>query len=144
MFRGENREFALEYFANSEKKLREVKRKANQGYKYYEKLAELAKKHTITESEIKKILKKIKKINNYMESDYMAETVVDSLKGLEAALRPLIYQTKEEQKSELADVAEHGKVMLFAVAAAAEEIGGIAHDTLVPYAKDHQTKKEAD
>lgn len=142
LFSEEAKEVVLDYFANSEKKLKEVKKKAKEGYKYYEQLGELADKEIISDDEIRKVLKKIKGINTYMEADYMAGTVIDSLRGIESVLRPLIYQIQEEQQKELADVAEHGKVMLYAISIAANQIAGIAHDTIVPYAEKHRRMKK--
>lgn len=127
----------LEYFLNSEKKLQEVQKKAKEGICYYEKLETLLHKPTLAEKEIQKTLKRIKKINNYMEDDYMARTVTDSLKGLEFILRPSIYQIQEDKKAELLDVAKQGKVMLHGVDIAAEEICEIAQNTIVKYAKEH-------
>lgn len=135
IFREENREIALTYFEDSVKKIQEVKKKAAEGLSYYEKLEKLMQKPTVSDSQLKKILKKIKKINRYMDSDYMAATVQESLKGLEYTLRPLIYQIQEEKKSELLDVAEQGKVMLYGIEIAAEELASIAEESIVPYAK---------
>lgn len=135
LFLKENQKIALDYFAESANKLQEVKKKAEEGLKNYEKLEKAVKKSSISDKELQKIFKKIKKTNNYMEKDYMAETVIDSLKAVEYALRPLIYQMQEDRASELKDVAEQGKVMMYAVAVAAEEIKGIAEETIVPYAK---------
>lgn len=138
LFVGENRKIALKYFADSEKKLLEVKKKAEEGFKLYEKLEKITKKSSKTDNELRKVLKRIKKINNYMEKDYMAETVIDSLKGLEYVLRPLIYQIQEDKSSELSDVSQQGKIMMYSIVAAAQEIADLAHITLVPYAKEHE------
>lgn len=142
LFVGENRKLALDYFANSEKKIEEVRKKATEGLKTYEKLEMLVKKANGSEKELQKTLKRIKKINNYMENDYMAETVTDSLKALEYALRPLIYQIQENKDSELLDIAEQGKVMLYSIAVATEEIKALAKETLVPYAQKHALDKQ--
>ena len=72
----------------------------------------------------------------------MAETVADSLMGVESTLRPNIYRTHEDQKSELLDVAEQGKVMLYSIAIASDEIASIAQETIVPYAKEHPLKEK--
>ena len=132
----------MDYFANSEKKIEEVRKKATEGLKTYEKLEMLVKKASGSEKELQKTLKRIKKINNYMENDYMAETVTDSLKALEYALRPLIYQIQENKDSELLDIAEQGKVMLYSIAVATEEIKALAKETLVPYAQKHALDKQ--
>lgn len=135
LFTGESQKIALTYFSDSEKKIAEVKKKAKEGIRYYERLEKLMKKTVVTDAEFKKELKKIKKINNYMEKDYMAETIMDSLSGIEYTLRPNIYRVQEDRKSELLDVAEQGKVLLYSMIIAAEEIAGIAHDTVIPFAK---------
>ncbi len=142
LFTGENRKIALKYFADSQKKLFEVQHKAKDGLRYYERLEKLLKKPSISDAELQKVLKRIKKINTYMERDYMAETVADSLMGVESTLRPNIYRTHEDQKSELLDVAEQGMVMLYSIAIASDEIAAIAQETIVPYAKEHPFKEE--
>ena len=142
LFEGESRKIGLEYFAGSEKKLKEVKKKATEGLKHYEKMEKLLKKPSVSDQELQKALKKVKKVNNFMEKDYMAATVTDSLKAGEYALRPLIYQGQEDKESELLDVAEQGKVLLYAIAVASEEIIELAKETLIPYAKEHPIGEE--
>lgn len=137
LFSGENREIPLNYFANCEKKLEEVRKKANEGLRYYEKLETLVSTSNSSDKELQKTLKRIKKINRYMESDYMAETVKDSLTAVEYALRPMIYQTKETKDAELLDIAQQGKVMLYAIGVASNEIRELAKDSVLKYAKEH-------
>ena len=76
-----------------------------------------------------------------METDYMAQTVMESLVGLNYTLRPLVYQMQEEQSEELLDIAEQGKVLLYGVAIAVEEIILIAEGTVVKYANEHPLEK---
>ena len=97
----------------------------------------MLKKSNVTDAQLQKVLKKIRKVNNYMEQDYMAETVMDSLLGIESTLRPNIYREQDEQKKELLDVAEQGKVMLFGIVVGTDEIAEIAKKTIIPYAKEH-------
>lgn len=136
LFSEENRHIALDHFLNSEKKLQEVKKKAKEGIRYYERLEKLMHKSTVTDNELKKVLKRIKKINNYIEQDYMAETVRDSLQGIEYILRAGIYQIQDERKDELLEVAQQGELMLTAVCAGVDEIISIAKETVIPYAKE--------
>ena len=143
LFIGENRKIALEYFANSEKKLQEVKKKATEGLKIYEKMERALKKSSASDKELQKLFKRIKKINNYMENDYMAETAIDSLKAVEYALRPLIYQVQENKVDEMLDIAEQGKVMMYSIAVAANDISQLAKETIIPYAKEHPIKEES-
>lgn len=144
IFDDEQRKAVLDYFSGSVEKLKEVKLKAKEGVKLYERLEKLAKKTTISDREFGKILKKIKKMNQYMETDYMARTVMDSLGGLNYTLRPLIYQTKDDKASELIDVAEQGKVLLHAVEYAVDEIADIAEHTIVKYASEHPLEKNVE
>lgn len=134
----EEKDYALRYFENSVKMLEEVKHKAEEGLKYYEKLQKLLKNHSVSQKEIQKIYKKIKKINVFMEKDAMAETVTDSLKGIEFTLRPSIYRTHENENDEMRDIAEQGEIMLKAIIFAAEEIKVLAEETLLPYAKQQR------
>lgn len=140
LFTDENKNIALNYFQNSEKKLAEVKKKAQEGIRYYERLEKLLKKSVVSDAELQKVLKRIKKINNYMERDYMAETVMDSLLGLEYTLRPSIYKTHEDRNSELKDVAGQGKVMLYGITVGTDEIAEIVRDTIVKYANEHKAE----
>lgn len=142
LFTEENREEALQYFISIPEKLREVQKKAKEGLGYYERLEKYVSKHKNSEKELGKILKKIKKINNYMESNYMAQTVMESLAGLNYTLRPSVYQMKEEQEEELMDVAEQGKVLLYGIYVAADEIVQIAEGTIVKYAKEQSLEKK--
>lgn len=142
LFAGENCKIALEYFTGADKKVQEVRQKAKEGLKYYEKLEKILKKQSVSDAELQKLLKRIRKINNYMERDYMAETVSDSLKAVEYALRPLIYQVQANKREELLDVAQQGKVMMYSMAVAADEISGLIKESILPYAKEHPFEEE--
>ena len=141
IFTDEQKQKVLDYFTGSLDKLDEVKKRAKDGLRQYERLEKLAKKAVISEQELGKVLKKIKKMNSYMETDYMARTVMDSLDGLNFTLRPLAYQKQEDQKKEFLDVAKQGKVLLYGVTVAVDEIKMIAERTIVEYAKEHQLEK---
>lgn len=141
LFTGENQNVAITYFMNSEKKLNEVKKKAKEGFLYYEQLEKLLKKSMLTDSALHKVLKRIKKINNYMEKDYMAETIMDSLLGLEYTLRPNIYKIQEDRNCELEEVAKQGKIMLYGIEIAADEIAELARETIIPYAQKESIKR---
>ena len=142
LFQGENQAFALKYLIDSEKKLAEVKRRAKEGLRSYERMETLLRKPTVTDRELQKALKKVKKVNNYMERDYMAETVMDSLSGIEYTLRPSIYKVQNERKEELLDVAEHGKIILYAITVGTDEIAELARKTIIPYARERQAEAD--
>ena len=77
-----------------------------------------------------------------METDYMAETINDSLKGLESVLRPQIYQMQQDKDAELSDVAEQGKIMLYGISNASDEILELAKDSVVKYAREKDQEKK--
>ena len=138
----EEEEFALKHFEESVKRLEEVKKKAKEGIKAYEKLQKMSGKGMDGGKEFQKAYKKIKKINTFMEKDEMALTVIDSLKGMEYTLRPLIYQTKDNMEEEIGDVAEQGRVMLTGILYGADEIKGIVEQTLLPYVEQNRKIKQ--
>lgn len=138
----EEREYALKYFEDSAKRLDLVKKKAKEGLKYYEKLQTLTHKAANSGKEFQKVYKKIKKINTFMEKDAMAETVVDSLKGLEYTLRPSIYKIQENRKDEIDEVAEQGKLMLNGIVLGVDEIKPIVEETIVSYAGQERDVKD--
>lgn len=141
IFSAENQNIPLQYFENAEDKFHEVAKKAKEGLLQYEKLEKAAKKKSLSEKELAKLLKRVKKINKFIEYDHMAEMVVDSLSGVESVIRPSIYRMQEDRRKELLDIAEQGKVLLYSMVIAAEEIAGIAHDTVVPFAKEQLAEK---
>lgn len=136
----EEQKYALDYFENSVKKLDEVKKKAEEGIEYYEKILKLLKQNSGSQKQFKNTYKKIKKINTYMEKDAMAETVTDSLKGIEYTLRPLIYQVQEDSNNEIEEIAVQGQLMLSAISIGASEIKEIVNDTLMDYVKQEKEK----
>lgn len=137
LFPEEYKQIAHDNFLHAEQDLLNVEKKAKEGLRYYGQLEKLSKKQTASDAEIRKTYKKIRKINKYMESNYMAITATDSLSGLDFVLRPTIYQVKEDRASEFQDVAAQGKVMLESIAIAAKELSGVAKDTVVKYAEEH-------
>lgn len=67
---------------------------------------------------------------------------MDSLAGIDYTLRPGIYKVHEDRKAELLDVAEHGKLVLYAVAVGTDEIAQLARETILPYAKAQQSQSQ--
>lgn len=144
LFEEDDQTIALDFFENAGKKLIEVKKKAKEGLRYYERLEKLMHKANASDAELGKVLKRIKKVNNYIERDYMAETVMDSLMGVEYILRTSIYQMREERKEELMEVAQQGELLLTAVCAGADEIRTIVEETIEVYAKEERERLKAE
>ena len=134
----QQQEKGLQFLENSEKRLETVKMKAEEGLKYYDKLLKLVNNNSLKKKEFQSTYKKIKKINNFMENDTMAETVTDSLKGIEYTLRPSIYHIKENDQDEIKDIIEQGRIMLSAIRIGAEEIKSIVQETLIPYIENQR------
>ena len=138
----EEREYVLNYFEDCVKRLEEVQKKAEEGYSYYEKLLELVKEESVNPKELQDMLVKIKEINHFMEKDDVAETVIDSIKGVEYTLRPSIYKVKEEENEELEEIAKHGQVMLGSIYHAAEELKELAKEELLAFVEEQRKKEE--
>ncbi len=136
----EERDYALKYFENSVDKLEEIGKKAKEGIEYYETLQKLVVEDPENDRKISEIYGKIKETNIFMEKDAMAETVMDSLKGVQYTLRPTIYQFQKQKEDEVNDVAEQGKLMLTTIFYAADELKTIVQETLVPYVKQQREK----
>lgn len=136
------KEELLKIFENAPEKLTEVKKKAEKGIQQYEKLEKISRKKHYSRSELEKVLKQLGKTNKYMENNYMAQVVNDSLKGVEMTLRASIYKTEKDEKDELLDIAQNGKFMMQATAYAADELMKLAEKTMVPFAKKIRKKQE--
>lgn len=129
----EEKKYAMRYFRDSIGKLDTVKKKANEGIKYYKKIQKLNENFSENQEKIQKIYKKVKQINDFVEKDSMAETVLDSLKGIEYTLRPSIYKTQGDEKKEIEEIAAQGELILSAMCIGADEIKGLVQETLLPY-----------
>lgn len=140
MFGDRGKEVVLKTFEEVPGKLIEVKKKASAGIRQYEKLEKLSKKKQYSQKELEKLLKQIGKTNKYMETDYMACMVNDSLKGIEHTLRASIYERKDKEQDEMYDIAQNGKLMLQAMQYAADEMLELAEKTMVPFAEKQQAK----
>lgn len=136
----EEKEYALRYFEKCVDRLKKVKEKAEKGEEYYDEMLEALKRDD--QKTISSLYEKIKEVNLFMENDAVAETVMDSLKGIEFTLRPLIYQVQEDEKSELEEVAKQGKLMMMAIGVGTDEIVNIVKESLIPFAEAEKKKDE--
>ena len=113
------------------KKLSEVRKKASTGLRYYKQLSKMAQKSQINNQEIQKLLKKIGRINRYMEDDYMADVIMDSLKDLEFMIRPHIYRDREDSRQEIEELAEKSQLVLKNMVNITKDIEKLAEDTIL-------------
>ena len=56
-------------------------------------------------------------------------------------MRPSIYQTKEDEKDEMLDIAQNGKFMMQAMAYGASELTSLAEKTMIPFAEKMRKKQ---
>lgn len=134
------REEFLKVLEEIPKRLIAVEKKANAGIRQYEKLEKMSKNKNYRADELQKLLKQIGKTNHFMETDYMACVVNDSLKGIEYSLRTSIYDKCDETTDEMYDIAQQGKLMLQAEKYAVEELLKLAEDTTSAFAKKQREK----
>lgn len=140
MLGSKGQEEFLQFLEKMPGKLLEVKKKAATGIRQYEKLEKLAHKKQYNQNELDKVLKQIGKINKYMENDYMAGEVLQSLSGIEYTLRPTIYHTMDDTSAEMIDIAKHGVVMLRSMQYAIDELLLLADETVIPFAEKQRKK----
>ena len=134
------REEFLKVLEEIPQRLIAVEKKANVGIRQYEKLEKLSKNKNYRADELQKLLKQIGKTNHFMETDYMACVVNDSLKGIEYSLRTSIYDKREETSDEMYDIAQQGKLMLQAEKYAVSELLELAEGTTSLFAKKQREK----
>lgn len=137
----EEKEVALQYFEDSAEQLNKIKERAEKGIEYYDTLQTLITKDPGDGKEIAETYEKIKETNLFMEKNAMAETVMDSLKGIQSVFRPTIYQFQDKKDDEVNDIAQQGKLMLMTVYHASDELKTIVEETVVPYAKKEREKQ---
>lgn len=137
----EEKKIMLDYLFSIPDKVQEVRKKAEDGIKHYEKLLKLSQKKNYSPQQLQKTLKKISNINKYMETDYMALMMSESLKGVEYTLRATLFETKNTEREEIRDIAQHGLVMLRSIINVSVQFEKLAENTVVKFAK-HHTKKQ--
>lgn len=121
-FNEEEKEKALEFFAGIPKQLESIKKQVLQGKKLYAKLEKCALKKNYSLDEVKKLLKKIKKINQSLEQSRLAMVITDGLKGVEYTLRVTAYQFKDDEQKNLVESAQAGQRFLESMEIAISEV----------------------
>lgn len=114
-FSEEERERALSFYKSIPEQLERLEKRILQGKKLYLRLEKLAKKENYSVQELKKLLKKIKKLNTYLDRDPLALLLTEAVKGVEYTLRTTIYQIEDEERKELIESARVGGCFLQAL-----------------------------
>ncbi|MBQ9342027.1 MAG: hypothetical protein IJT81_06690, partial [Lachnospiraceae bacterium] len=89
-------------------KVEEVSKMAAKGERAYRKFARLVEKEDVTDTELIKCAEKIKKVNDYMNSDEYALFVQAAMIDIDYVMRMSIYDEKEDEKEERTQIAKEG------------------------------------
>ena len=103
---------ALEFFAGIPKHLYEVKTKIHKEKECYGKIEEWSKKGKYSVSELKRTLKKIKKLNKELDCDSLVDLIMDGKRKEEFMIRVRINTFEDDGKDNLLVSAQMGKVYL--------------------------------
>lgn len=121
-FDKEDKEKALEFFHGIPKKLEKIKKQVIQGKKLYVKLEKFVTKGNYSVEELKKLLKKIKGLNDLLEKNRLAMLITDGLKGVEYTLRVSAYQFQNDERKDLIESARVGQRFLESMEIAIDEV----------------------
>ena len=97
-----------EYLQKVSENTEEVKDKIKDGIKCYKRLLSLSKNKNVTNKKIKQVLKNIKKINNYLDSNEVSLLATGCLQDIEYSIRTGMYAYKDSINDELNEVAKNG------------------------------------
>lgn len=121
-FGTEEKKMALDYFVKIPQNLEKIKKYVVQGKKLYTKLEKCVEKEDYSLNEVKRLLKKIKKINQFVEQSRLAMLIVDGLQGVEYTLRVTAYQFCEDERKNLIESAKAGQRFLESMEIAINEV----------------------
>ncbi len=97
-----------EYLMQIYNSIETVQQRIKEGLLYYNKLLSLSEKHDIGTQKAKKILKKIKKINNYLDTNEVALLATGCLQDIEYCIRTGMASYQDTIQEELHEVAQSG------------------------------------
>lgn len=100
-----------EIYDSLPEKMECVYRKAEQGERLYKKLAKMSENGFLDEEEYCKLVKRIEKVNTFMNEDRNALFVQLGLEGLNFIMRMGIYESEEDEKDEIMQIAKQGRIL---------------------------------
>lgn len=121
-FDKEEKEKALAFFHELPEQLEKIKKQVIQGKKLYTKLEKSVSKENYSLKELKKLLKKIKSMNETLEKNSLAMLIIDGLAGVEYTLRASAYQFQGDEKKDLIESAKSGQHYLESIKIAINEV----------------------
>lgn len=98
----------VDFYYELADKVEEVSKMAAKGERAYRKFARLVEKEDVTDTELIKCAEKIKKVNDYMNSDEYALFVQAAMIDIDYVMRMSIYDEKEDEKEERTQIAKEG------------------------------------
>ena len=116
------KERAVQYFSKLPRRLEYVRNMAQKGIADYRKLEKSANAKKLDGNNIKKIIKRIEKVNKFIEEDPLAYMMTESLRGVEYTLRAGMYQDKQDEREEIRESAKMGYFFLKTMVRAVDEM----------------------
>lgn len=104
----QEQQLALDYFHNMPKRFCKIEQMIKEGEKWYKKLEQIAKKDNYNSKELKKVLKKIKKVNDFVEEEYLTDVILDGVKQEEYLIRTTVYKFDDNEQKNLLESSQMG------------------------------------
>lgn len=121
-FNEQERERAILFMRKIPKELEKIEKQVVQGKTLYKKLEHIAAKKNYSLEEVKKVLKKVKKITQEIEQSHLAMLIMDGLKGVEYTLRVTAYQFLDDEQKNLMEGAQAGHCFMESMEVAIKEV----------------------
>ncbi len=102
------KEKVSQWYQDMPKRMEDLERKVVKGGNDYRKLGRLVAKDGYSQVELKKLLKRLKKINQDLDKDEEAALIMDGLRGVEYTLRTQMYSFQDDQQKDLIESARIG------------------------------------
>ncbi|MCI9646295.1 MAG: motility associated factor glycosyltransferase family protein [Lachnospiraceae bacterium] len=102
------KEKVSQWYQDMPKRMEDLEKKVVKGGNDYRKLGRLVAKDGYSQVELKKLLKRLKKINAELDKDEEAALIMDGLRGVEYTLRTQMYSFQDDQQKDLIESARIG------------------------------------
>jgi hypothetical protein len=107
-FTAEEKVKVARWYQDMPKRMEALEKKVVKGGNDYRKLRHLVSKDGYSQVELKKLLKRLKKINQELDKDEEAALIMDGLRGVEYTLRTQMYSFQDDQQKDLIESARIG------------------------------------
>lgn len=121
-FTDKQRKRALEFFHDIPKRVEKIQKKIEKGKSYYKQLQKSVQENKYSAIELKKILKKIKKINKDLETDKFVILLMEGIKEEEYVLRASMYEFQDDEQKDLLEGIKMGMFFLEKIEEQLQEI----------------------